>query len=214
MQNIDIKNLKPYARQLLMLLLASTISLAILLMGVNHYNHIKQKNNQILIRQDELLHEIQQLTANQKFLKNTGESYKHIQSLGFFGAEDRLSWAETLKRTAHLLKLPELKYSISPQQRVDNLGEGLPPSLQLSQSVMNIEAGLLHDGDFITLSEQLALAPGLFRVLGCDLQKEKEIALTKPAKNISLKCALAWNTLAYSPEEDDIAEDELDEAFF
>jgi cell division protein FtsL len=214
MQNIDIKNLKPYARQLLMLLLASAISLAILLIGVNHYNRVEQKNEQILIRQDELHREIQQLTANQKFLKNTGESFKYIQSLGFFGAEDRLSWAETLKRTAHLLKLPELKYSISPQQQVSGLGEGLAPSLQLSQSVMNIEAGLLHDGDFITLSEQLSLAPGLFRVLGCDLQKENEIALTKPVKNISLKCALAWNTLAYSPEDDVSAEDEFDEAFF
>mgnify|MGYP006921596067 CR=1 FL=1 len=209
MWNIKIKNLKPYTLQLVMLVAASAISVIMLLAGLDYYSSTKQKHAEIDALQHRLHREIDQLTAGRELLKNTGESFALIQNLGFFGAEDRLSWGEVLKTTAKRLKLPELRYSVSPQQRVGNLGIRLSPSLKLSQSIMDIEAGLLHEGDLITLSEQLLQAPGLFRVLGCDLQKEKEISLRQLTKNISLRCSLAWNTVAYFPEQDDATGDEI-----
>lgn len=210
----NIKNLAPYTRQLIFVAVAVVISIVILVSSYSHYSHAKQKKAQAIAQQDHLYWEINQYIEDKRFLDNIGQSFEQIKAQGFFGEEDRLSWAEAIKTTAQRLKLPNLKYSIRPQQEIADVGDGISPDLLVSQSIMDIEADLLHEGDFITMSEQLSRMPGLFRVLACDLRKEKEITLTEPSKNIGLKCSLAWNTAKYSPREDTFEDDEFDLEFF
>lgn len=194
-----------------MLIIASIASVSILGIGYAHYSDAQLKNEQAMTQQRQLNRETDQLRKNKDFLDKTGTSFVHIKAQGFFGEEDRLSWGETLKITAQRLKLPSLKYSIRPQQQLQDIGSGYSPALSLSQSIMDIEADLLHEGDFITLSEQLSELPGLFRVLDCELSKEKEISLSQPNKNISLKCSLAWHTVKHSTVEDgEMFEDDID----
>lgn len=145
-----------------------------------------------------------------RLLKDSGDSFTRLKAQGFYGEEDRLSWSETLKTTAQRLKLPKFKYSIRPQQNLPTIGPGYTPALLLSQSIMDIEADLLHEGDFIEISEQLSNMPGLFRVLGCELTKEKNVTLTEPHKNVALKCLQAWYTLQYSPEDEEMLVDDID----
>jgi len=209
MTNITIKKLRPYTWPLVILLIACGISSVIIMLGLNAYSDAKQKTFEVLSLQDQLYRDIERLSSDKAFLERMGESFERIQALGFFAEEDRLSWAEVTKKTAQRLKLPGLKYSIAPQHYVYSLSDGSSSVLQLSQSVMMIEADLLHEGDFIVLSKQLSLAPGLFRILNCDLEKADEIALEQLRKNISLKCSLAWHTLTLSSAAEDSFDEEL-----
>lgn len=210
MNKINTQALKPYSVQLILVAIATIVSIAILGAGYYYYTDAKQKNTQAIALQDSIYRDIDQLIENKRFLDNAGDSFTRIQAQGFFGDEDRLAWAETLKTTAQNLKLPNLKYSIRPQQAVSNIGPGVSPALHLSESIMDIEADLLHEGDFIEISKQLTKMPGLFRVQGCELNKAKEISLTEPAKNIALKCSLAWHTVKHSPIDDADIDGEFD----
>ena len=213
MKNTQLTLLKPYTRQLVILLIACVVSVSVLSIGHTRYNDAHSQKEQAITRVNQLNRETSQLEESQVFLDKTGMSFRNIQTQGFYGEEDRLLWGETLKATAQRLKLPKFKYSIRPQQQIGTVGSGFSPSLSLSQSIMDIEADLLHEGDFVSISEQLSKMPGLFRVIDCELIKEKEISLTEPNKNVSLKCSLAWHTVKHVVVDEEMIEDDIDLEF-
>jgi len=204
------KKIELYKSELIIVAFACLLSIALLVMSVDVNKAARHELEQLVFKKDAQVNKINNLMATQQMLKDIGSKFEALKSNGFYGSEDRLPWAEALKDSSQRLKLPNLKYSISPQEKVEKLAISFLPSLMLSQSVMNIEADLLHEGDLLSLSEALSTQLGLYRVVGCELEKGDDISVNTIQKNVSLKCSLAWHTLKYDPAQNDAIEEDID----
>jgi len=198
---------EPYKKELKFAVVAVLTS--ILLVGYsyssngNTFEYYEKLNGQ----RSGLKVEVDGLVEARDLLADIGTQFENIKVQGFYGDEDRLSWVEVLKVVSDRLKLPNLKYSISPQEKILKISDNSVPGFFLSQSIMSIEADLLHEGDMLDISEALSMQPGLFRLQGCELNKGESSSVYKNKKNMTLKCSLAWHTVEYNPDE--IVEEEV-----
>jgi len=179
--------------QLLLVVLASGLMLGA---AFFYAQEVDRKKAETLQQQLQINSDIDRLIEDDEIIYSMSADFVQLTSKGFYAQEDRLAWSEILKQLSEQLKLPNFQYSISPQKNISNIGSGFQADLGLSESLMEIEADLLHEGDFLSITEQLSVfAPALFNVRGCFLKKEKFIALTHIKRNIALKCTLAWYTV-------------------
>lgn len=126
--------------------------------------------------------------------------YRRFVSQGLIGEERRLSWVEELEAINKNMALPRLSYAIEarsetelPHVRVRN------NNIQIHVSEMNIQAGLLHEGDFIRLLSALENnATGFFSVKSCTLNSsfDRSIQEFNPRNAyLNIDCALDWLTV-------------------
>lgn len=210
MNRIQKKQLKRYKNELILVALAGFVSITLLGVSFSFNNEITGELEQLKYENAVHNRKINDLVDAKQLLKDIGSKFDAIKINGFYGNEDRLSWAEALKGSSLRLKLPNLKYSISPQETVMELAVGFLPGLLLSQSIMKIEADLLHEGDLLSLSAALSAEPGLYRLLGCELEKGDDISVNTIQKNVSLTCSLAWYTVKHDSSQDSPIEEDID----
>ncbi len=122
------------------------------------------------------------------------QRYIELRDAQVIGAEPRLEWAQALRDSATALGLPYLRYTAQPQQAfaATYLVDGeAPPVLA---SAVDIQAGLVHEGDLLRLIERLRdEAPGYFSVAACSLERvnrDELLAVDRP--NIAGNCQLRW----------------------
>ena len=126
--------------------------------------------------------------------------FRSLEAAGIVGEERRLAWIETLRAAAADLKLPSLRYRIEPRAVHDpGLALGTTAYLPFS-TVVRLEAGLLHEGDFERLVREIALRdPGLHRIESCTLHRTgPHLVMRGNAVNLGAECDLRWITLARS----------------
>ena len=136
------------------------------------------------------------ITTDKRLIETYSIPFLSLRKAGVFAEEDRLLWSETLKHISEKRKLPDLRYSISPQSSITNIGPGFSPQLILQESTMEIVAGLGHEGDFIEIIRALSELPGILRVQECQLEKSRTIEISTDTKNVELYCTLAWFTFS------------------
>ncbi|MEW4981637.1 MAG: hypothetical protein AB1Y26_00190 [Cycloclasticus sp.] len=188
-----IKKLKV---ELLQLIGVMTLSAFILTLSLFYMGNIDEQMLRVLAKQGQLNGDIDRLMEDEAILNEIGDSFSALKVKGFYGEEDRLAWTEVLKQLSEELTLPNFKYSIAPQREVSNIGSGFQSRLGLSESMMSIEADLLHEGDFVTIAQQLSdFAPGVFRVKECKMTKGDVISFHQIKRNVGISCSLAWYTV-------------------
>jgi hypothetical protein len=139
-------------------------------------------------------------TRNKQLYRQYLDIYLSYNNKGIIGAEQRLSWIEVLQQINKELKLPALKYEISPQAEADLPHLRLPQNIAIKVSNMNLVAGLLHEGDMIDLFRMLtAQANGLYALQSCELASRmsaSRIVRYQPGvAYINLTCLLSWYTV-------------------
>jgi len=185
-----------FRTELLQLMIALLGSCLLLAWAYSYAGQLDEQTTQATNEQYQTRQDIERLVENKRIVKQMKPAFLQLKAKGFYAEEDRLAWTEVLKQVSEHLKLPGFKYSISPQKRVSNVGPGFQSNLGLAESLMEIEADLLHEGDFIRIIERLAhVAPASFTVRGCSLKKEDDIVLTEIKRNVGLSCQLAWYTV-------------------
>jgi len=189
--------IKVFKIELLQLLAVIAFTAFILTLSTFYKDDIDQQMISVTSQQGQLNAEIDRLIEDEALLNDMGAMLELLKEKGFYGTEDRLAWTEVLKQVSERLKLPSFKYSIEPQRDISNIGSGFQSNLGLSESVMEIEADLLHEVDFSTIVQQLNdFAPGAFRVDECKITKEGVISLSQIKRNLSINCTLAWYTVS------------------
>ncbi len=113
---------------------------------------------------------------------------------GVVGAEDRLSWFETIQDTAKKRGMPSIKYSISAQNVLqENNLKNQYRGIDVFKSVMTLDIKMAHEGDLFALLNDLEKADGLFAVDRCDIEKiSKEVV--DVTNNMKAYCELGWYT--------------------
>ena len=119
---------------------------------------------------------------------------------GVVGREHRLNWIETLRESSERIKLPGLRYAISPQEKYSpgfnvNLGKFL-----LYSSTMNLNINMLHEGDLSRLIKDMnEHAEGMFTITECRfIRLSKTLIESRGATNIRADCELQWLNIRMS----------------
>ena len=121
-------------------------------------------------------------------------NFLKLVNQGVVGAEDRLSWFETIQNTAKKRGMPLVKYSISSQEplKARSLKREYR-GIDVFKSVMTLDIKMAHEGDLFALLNDLRKADGLFAVDSCDIEKiSKKVVDTD--NNMKAYCELGWYT--------------------
>lgn len=121
-------------------------------------------------------------------------NFLKLVNQGIVGAEDRLSWFETIQSTAKKRGMPSVKYSVSTQQALNESNlESEYRGINVFKSVMTLDAQMAHEGDLFALLNDLTKADGLFSVDRCSIIKtSKKVVDTD--NNMKAYCELGWYT--------------------
>ena len=135
------------------------------------------------------------------------QRYPRFQALfnaGVLGAEDRLSWVESLKAAGKELGMDRLDYRVDPRKTYDGPLKLKAAPFEIAMSRMHITATLLHEGDLPRLLERIAAtARGFMLPRECELQREggTQVVATGvlgPSAlgvRVSMVCELDWITI-------------------
>ncbi|HEX5093498.1 MAG TPA: hypothetical protein VFV84_12500 [Burkholderiales bacterium] len=72
--------------------------------------------------------------------------YQQLRELGILGEEQRLEWADSMKRIRGDLELPDLRYRVERQRALASV-PGKPGTVDFYASMMRVDLALLHEGD-------------------------------------------------------------------
>lgn len=202
MNNEGNVNWHHYKKELLFLLGAMILAMVVLVVSWINYQNVDDKKLMRNQQYEQLKVDVNDAVEGKRLLKEVGISFESLKSQGFYGYEDRLALTETLKKAADKLKLPNFKYAISPQQRIDNVGSGFSGKLALLESVVSFQGDLLHDADLVHIVNELAsFAEGTFIVKSCQLTRETSLTMYEIAKNVGVSCQLGFYTVNASEKE-------------
>lgn len=129
--------------------------------------------------------------------------FRELERSGMVGEEHRLSWIETLQTINQQLKLPVLRYEISPQSVAGLDGADFDSGrFRLHRSDMTVNFGALHEGDVLRLLGSLASdGAGLMEAESCSMRRSREdIVHDAETANLEVNCRLHWYTLQIEQE--------------
>jgi hypothetical protein len=133
----------------------------------------------------------------EKLLRDYYPQFVKLYKQGIIGREKRLNWIEALRQASEKIRLPSLNYSINSQE------EHIPEysinysGYTLYRSSMELNLGLLHEGDLFKLIDYMnRAADGIYTISECSFSMNgREIQFEKDAANISVQCLLNWITI-------------------
>ncbi len=131
---------------------------------------------------------------NNQIIDEFETNFLKLVNQGVVGAEDRLSWFETIQNTAKKRGMPLVKYSISSQEALteDNLKYKYA-GIDVYKSVMTLDITMAHEGDLFALLNDLEKADGLYTVDKCDIEKTGR-KVVDTDNNMKAYCELGWYT--------------------
>lgn len=117
---------------------------------------------------------------------------------GVVGAEDRLSWFETIQQTAKKRGMPSVKYSISTQEALKEANiKQQYRGINVFKSVMMLDIEMAHEGDLFALLNDLQKADGLYAIDNCRIEKTSKRSIDVN-NNMKANCELGWYTFRNS----------------
>ncbi len=135
---------------------------------------------------------------NNQIIDEFESNFLTLVNQGVVGAEDRLSWFETIQETTKKRGMPSVKYGISSQMalKAKNL-QAQYRGIDVYRSVMTLDIKMAHEGDLFALLNDLKKADGLFTVNRCNIQKISNKSVDSK-NNMKAFCELGWYTFKRS----------------
>jgi len=117
---------------------------------------------------------------------------------GVVGAEERLSWFETIQETTKKRGMPSVKYSISTQEALNETNiKQQYQGINVFKSVMMLDIEMAHEGDLFALLNDLKRADGLYTIDNCRIEKMSKRSVDVN-NNMKANCELGWYTFRNS----------------
>jgi hypothetical protein len=131
---------------------------------------------------------------NNQIIDEYESNFLKLVNQGVVGAEDRLSWFETIQNTAKKRGMPLVKYSVSTQEALEerNLKREYR-GINVFKSSMSLDVKMAHEGDLFALLNDLTKADGLYTVERCDIEKISK-KIVDSDNNMKAFCELGWYT--------------------
>ncbi|MCP4076560.1 MAG: hypothetical protein GY744_10275 [Gammaproteobacteria bacterium] len=126
------------------------------------------------------------------------ERYKEYRKSGLIGPERRLSWIESLELVNEALQLPQLSYTLAPQQEYAIPKFKTAKKIYVSSTPMELNMHLLHEEDIFAVFEGIENSiDNLFTIDSCSIKRKRQgnnVLSTKDSNLIS-SCLLRWITV-------------------
>jgi len=182
-----------------LIFLSLSLVISSTLIGASYYfnsNLNKEYNNNKSIFQS-ISRRYLDVDHEEKLLRDYYPQFVELYMQGIIGREKRLNWIEALRQASEKIRLPSLNYSINSQE------EHIPEysinysGYTLYRSSMELNLGLLHEGDLFKLMDYMnRAADGIYTISECSFSmKGREIKFEKNSANISVQCLLNWITI-------------------
>jgi hypothetical protein len=154
---------------------------------------LDMQRNQLIQAQQKLLSSGQEREMIVQYLPQ----YQDLLASGFVGEERRIEWIETLRQIHLQHKLFSIDYNIGQQavahpSYLPNTGGFI-----LHASTMHLEFGMLHEGDLLTLLENMRAQFNTFVVRECTVSKPSsaKINATILTDYLNASCEIDWISL-------------------
>jgi hypothetical protein len=189
----------------LILLILSIITGLGLHFGGDQFEHRQQVRHAQTKQRLETARQNRARTADeQENIRRYLAPYQTLLADKLIGEERRLDWIDALSRIRDQHKFFPLEWDIASQRPYTFTELPSASSLKISASRMNIKFSLLHEGDLITLTNELRTRKvGLFALDHCEMARnpQEEGNPLRIAPNFVAECALDWLTVdAPSPD--------------
>jgi hypothetical protein len=125
------------------------------------------------------------------------QAYRHLEKIGFVGAEQRLNWVESLRAANAQAGLFGVDYQLTAQEPFPYVPPDNPVGDRVKRSRMRLSFGVLHEGDLTRLFRALsAQQPGFFALDSCSLDRAGRQGAPLPRQaNLTAECDLSWLTI-------------------
>lgn len=122
------------------------------------------------------------------------DRFSQLAARGAIGAEQRLAWVELIRDARARYRLGALDYEFSPQRPLDRtIAPADAGQLEVSSSTLRIRLPLLHEGDLLTLIDDLTHhASALVRVRECSMVRR--VVTDATPETLQADCLLDWIT--------------------
>ena len=122
------------------------------------------------------------------------DRFRHLVERGAIGNEQRLAWVELIRDARARHQLGALDYEFSPQRPLDpTIAPSDAGQLEAASSALRLRLPLLHEGDLLTLIDDLAAnASAVVRVRECSIARR--IPADNSAEALQADCLLDWIT--------------------
>lgn len=130
-------------------------------------------------------------------------AFSALQAAGVVGEERRLAWIEVLREVAARTKLPSLRYLMERRTAYETAPSPDMTVYHPFSTVVRLEAGLLHEGDFKRLIHGIeSRGAGLHRFDRCHIRRAGPHFVMRPgAVNLVAECDLRWITFTRIEEQ-------------
>jgi hypothetical protein len=185
-------------RPLIMLAVAILFSISIAMVGYQ-YEKVQREQYQTALSTLRSTHkQYSRMVKDIDLLDQYRSLYSEYKATGLVGDERRLSWIESLESTNEVLRLPNLGYSLKPQEEFQRPDFKLQRGVSVMASPMDLTIGMLHEEDLFALLEGLHLSiSNLFTVDSCSITRAGAIerSLATKRANLRSRCTIQWVTI-------------------
>jgi hypothetical protein len=124
------------------------------------------------------------------------DRYARLAARGAIGTERRLVWVELIRDARARHRLGALDYEFSPRRPIDrSISPADAGQFEVASSTLRLKLPLLHEGDLITLLDDLARhAPALVRTRECSITRRA--ATDTSRETLQADCLLDWITFS------------------
>jgi len=120
---------------------------------------------------------LMRIAEEEREVKEKLKVYQQLRDLGIIGEEQRLEWADAMKRIRGELEVPDLRYRVERQRSLVSV-PGKPGSVDFFASTMRVEMALLHEGDLFSFLWALRTSgKAYYAVRRCAINRTGQSAL-------------------------------------
>ncbi len=136
--------------------------------------------------------QLENARTQRKYFGDNQATYAELKSKGLLDKQKRLEWIELIAQLRDRHQIYSIDYNVSAQKPFAGMNANLP----VLTSKIDLKFALLHEQDLLSfLKDFQQLAPGVFLLDSCSLQRDGDANGVGAAPNIEANCTMQWVTL-------------------
>jgi hypothetical protein len=194
---LTTKDLGAMRKSLLALAIALAASFAMVTFTSNQHSQSEKQYRNQLTALREARNRYQRSGDERQTVTHYLQAYRELEKSGFVGAEQRLTWVESLRAANARAGLFGVDYQLSAQESFPYVAKVNPVGDRVKHSRMRLSFGVRHEGDLTRLFQALsAQQPGLYALNSCSLDRGGRKGPPVPGQaNLTAECELSWLTI-------------------
>lgn len=178
--------------------MALLFAVVLKMIGYGYLNEMTLRYQQTNAEHNGAQSRLSELQEDGKIITGYREKFSLLERAGLFDSKKRVEWVDAVNSVRNKMKLPLVRYQISPQSEFQPSYLPVDEYISVMSSNIRFEAGLLHEDDLVDLFAWMArYVPGQLHLSACELNRSEEyFGYYADRSNLNVICDLNWLTIA------------------